>query len=71
MDLNVMAEGVLASLAMVVGQHLEEVWRLEAEVTQQRDEVCKLQVDMDGKPLVSLVVFLPGIHGRPFDTVGM
>ena len=44
---------------------------MEAEVTQQRDEVRRLQADVDGRPLVSLVVFLPRIHGRPFDTVGM
>ena len=40
-------------------------------MTWQRDEVRMLLADMDGKPLVSLVVFLPGIRGRPFDTVDM
>ena len=58
-------------LTTKVGQRQEEVRRLEAEVTQQRDEVCKLRANVDGKPLVSLVVFLLGIHGRPFATVGM
>ena len=38
-------------------------------MTQQRDEVRKLRVDVNGKSLVSLVVFLPGIHGKPFDMV--
>ena len=37
----------------------------------QQDEVRKLRADVDGKSLVSLVVFLPGICGKPFDTVGM
>ena len=60
-----------ARLTTEVGQRQEEVRHLEAEVTRQCDEVCRLQADIDGKPLVSLVVFLPGIHGRPFDTVGM
>ena len=55
---------------MEVGQCHEEVRLLEAEVTQQRDEVRRLRVDMDGKSLVSLVVFLPRICGKPFDTVG-
>ena len=40
-------------------------------MTRQRKEVRRLRADVDGKPPVSLVVFLPGIHGRPFDTVGM
>ena len=56
---------------MVIGQRQEEVQRLEAEVTQQHDEVCRLREDVDGKPLVSLVIFLPRIHGRPFDMVSM
>ena len=55
---------------MEVGQRQEEVWRLEAEVTQQRDEAHKLWADVDGKSPVSLVVFLPRICGKPFDTVG-
>ena len=40
-------------------------------MTWQRDEVRRLRVDVDGKTPVSLVVFLPRIRGRPFDTVGM
>ena len=51
-------------------QRKEEVQRLEAEVTRQHDEVCRLRADVDGKPLVSLVVFLPRIRGRPFDMIG-
>ena len=47
-------------LAAKVDQRQEEIWHLEAEVTRQYD-----------KSLVSLVVFLSRIHGRPFDTVGM
>ena len=43
---------------------------MEAKVTQQLGKVCKLQADIDGKPLISLVVFLPGIHDKPFDMVG-
>ena len=66
-----MAESVSARLATEVGQRQEEVRCLEVEVTRQRDEVRKLRADVDGKPLVSLVVFLPRIHGRPFDMVGM
>ena len=58
-----------ARLATEVGQCQEEVWLLEAEVTQQCDEVRKLRVDMNSKSLVSLVVFLPRIHGKPFDMV--
>ena len=59
-----------ARLAAEVGQCQEVVWCLEAVVTRQRDEVRKLWVDVDSKSLVSLVVFLPRIHGKPFDTVG-
>ena len=59
-----------AELAVEVGQLQEEVRRFEAEVTWQRDEVRRLRADMDGKSSVSLVVFLPRIHGKPFDTVG-
>ena len=69
-DLKVAAKGMSAGLATEVGQRQEEVWRLKAEVTQQRDEVRKLWADVDGKSLVSLVVFLPRICGKPFDTVG-
>ena len=58
-------------LAVEVGQHQEEVRRLEVEVTQQRDEVHRLWADMNGKSLASLVIFLPEIRGKPFDTVGM
>ena len=58
-------------LAMEIGQCQEEVQHLEAEVTWQRDEVSKLRADMDSKSLVSLIVFLPGIRGKPFDMVGM
>ena len=57
-----------AGLATKVDQHQEEVWRLEAEVTQQRDEVRRIWADVNGKSLVSLVVFVPRIHGKPFDT---
>ena len=58
-------------LAAEVGQRQEEVLHLEAEVTWQRDEVRRLWADMNGKSLVSLVIFLPGTRGKPFDTVGM
>ena len=58
-------------LAAEVGQRQEEVRHLEAEVTWQRDEVRRLWANVDGKSMVSLVVFLPRIWGRPFDTVGM
>ena len=70
-DLKVVAEGVSAGLSMEIGQHQEEVRRLEAEVTWQRDEVRKLRANVNGKSLVSLVIFLPGTRGKPFDTVGM
>ena len=66
-----MAEGVSTRLTKEVGQHQEEVQHLEAEVTWQHNEVHKLRADMDGKSLVSLVVLLLGILGKPFDTVGM
>ena len=56
---------------MEVGQRQEEVRCLEVEVTRQCNEVRRLQADVDGKSLVSLVVFLPRIHGKTFDTVGM
>ena len=52
-------------------QRQEESRCLEAEVTWQREEVRRLRADVDGKPPVSLIVFLPEIHGMPFDTVGM
>ena len=55
---------------MEVGQRQEEVRCLEAEVTRQHDEVRRLRADVNGKSLVSLVVFLPRIRGKPFDTVG-
>ena len=55
---------------MEVGQHQEEIQCLEAEVARQRDEVQKLWADVDNKSLVSLVVFLPRICGKPFDMVG-
>ena len=61
---------MFAGLAVEVGQRQEEVRRLEAKVTRQHDEVGKLRADVDSKSLVSLVVFLPRIHGKPFDTVG-
>ena len=57
-------------LATEVGQCQEEVRCLEAEVTQQHDEVRKLRADVNYKSLVSLVVFLPRIRGKYFDTVG-
>lgn len=60
-----------AWLATEVGQCQEVVRLLDAEVTRQRSEVRKLQVDVDGKLLVSSIVFLPGIHGGPFDMVSM
>ena len=59
-----------AGLTTEVGQRQEVVWHLEAEVTQQCDEVHRVWADVNGKSLVSLVVFLPRIHGKPFDTVG-
>ena len=57
-------------LIVEVGQRQEEIRHLEAEVTRQRDEVRKLWAEMDSKSLVSLVVFVPRIHGKPFDTIG-
>ena len=44
-DLKVVAKGVSARLTMEVGQRQEEVWCLDAEVTQQHDEVCRLRAD--------------------------
>ena len=41
-DLKVAAEGMSTRLATEVGQCQEEVRRLEAEVTWQRDEVHRL-----------------------------
>ena len=70
-DLKVVADGMCTGLATKVSQHQEEVQHLEAEVTRQHDEVRKLLADVNGKSLVSLVAFLPGIHGKPFDMVGM
>ena len=52
------------------GQCREEVRCLEVEVTRQCDEVRRLWADVDGKSPVSLIVFLPEIRGKPFDTVG-
>ena len=69
-DLKVAAEGMFTGLAMEVGQRQQEVRCLEAEVTRQCDEVHRLRANVEGKSLVSLVVFLPKIHGKPFDTVG-
>ena len=69
--MKVAAEGVFTGLTAEVSQRQEEVRHLEAEVTRQHDEVCRLQVDVNDKSLVSLVVFLPRICGKPFDTVGM
>ena len=43
---------------------------MEIEVTWQHDEVRKLWADVNSKSLVSLVVFVPRIHGKPFDIVG-
>ena len=68
-DLKVAAEGMSAGLAMEVGKCQEEVWHLEAKVTQQCGEVRKLWADVNGKSLVSLVVFLLRIRGKAFDTV--
>ena len=53
-DLKVMEEAVMARLAVEVSQCLEQAWNLEAEVARWRDEVRKLQADVDGKPLVFL-----------------
>ena len=60
-------------LRAVEGLHMEcdLVRRLEAEVSRQRDVARRLSVDVDGKPPVSLVVFLPRLRGRPFNTVIM
>ena len=69
--MKVAAEGVSARIIVEVRQHQEEVRHLEAEVAWQHDEVRRLRADVDGKFPISLVVFLPGIRGRPFDTVGM
>ena len=41
-DLKVVIKGVSARLTIEVDQCQEEVQRLEAEVTQHHDEVCKL-----------------------------
>ena len=60
-----------AGLTAKVSQHQEEVRHLEAEVTQQCGEVRKLWADVNGKSLVSLVVFLARIRGKPFDMVGI
>ena len=59
-----------SGLAVEVDQRQEGVRCLEAEVTRQRDEVRKLQADVDGKSSISLAVFLPRIYGKPFDTIG-
>ena len=68
-DLKVEAKGVATRLTVEVGQCQEEVWCLEAEVTRQHDEVGRLRANVNGKSPVFLV-FLPGIRGKPFDTVG-
>jgi len=49
-----MAEAVTARLTMEVSQRQELAQNLEAEVAQRHDEACKLQADMDDKPLVFL-----------------
>ena len=64
-----MVDGVSARLSVEFGQRQEEVRRLEASVSRQHDEVRRIPTNVDSKPPVSLVVFLPRIHGRPFDTV--
>ena len=69
-DLKVAAEGMSAGLAAEVGQRQENIRCLEAEVIRQRDEVRRLRADVNGKSLVSLVVFLPRIRCKPFDTIG-
>ena len=69
-DLKVAAKGVSTGLAAEVGQCQEEVRRLEVKVIQQRDEVRRLWADVNGKSPVSLVVFLPGIGGKPFVMIG-
>ena len=48
-DLKVAIKGVSTGLAMEVRQCQEEVRRLEAEVTWQRDEVRRLWADVNGK----------------------
>ena len=58
-DLKVAVEGKFAGLATKVGQRQEEIWCVETEVTQQRNEVRKLRADVDGKSSFFLVVFLP------------
>ena len=42
---------------------------MEVEVTRQRDEARELQADMDGNPLVCLVVLFPRTCGESFDVV--
>ena len=38
-------------------------------MTWRRDEARKLQADVDGNPLVCLVVLFPGTRGVSFDVV--
>ena len=58
-------------LATEVGRRQEEIWSPKAKVIQQHEEVRMLRADMEGEPLVSLVVLILGIHGWPFDAVGV
>jgi len=70
-DLKVAAKGMSTGFTMAVRQRKEEVWHLKVKVTWQRDEVRKLWADVNGKSLVSLVVFLLGICGKYFGTIDM
>ena len=62
-------EAVTARFAMEVSQCQEQIQNLEVKVTWWSDEACKLQADMDGNPLVCLIVLFPGTHGESFDMV--
>ena len=69
-DLKVVAEGVSAGLTTEVEQRQEEVRCLEAKVTLQCIEVCSFGRTWTVSPRFPLLS-LPGIRGKPFDTVGM
>jgi G:T/U-mismatch repair DNA glycosylase len=60
------AKNVSTGLAVQVSQHWARIQTLEAEVVQQREEVRKLQNQVNGDTLVCLVDLLPRIHHLVF-----
>jgi hypothetical protein len=62
---------VSAGFTVEIGQRQEEIRGLEAKVSRQSEEVCKLREQVDGETLVSPIALLLGICSWLSDAVGV